>query len=352
MSPTSPSFLHSKFPRTRYQGSKYKLINWLTTHLTTLDFQTCLDAFGGTGVVAYRLKQLGKQVTYNDILRFNHQIGQALIENSTAQLPSNTIEWILSSHQEITYPDLIQQTFEDIYFTATENAWIDGVITNIHHLDDPYQRALAFFALSQACIIKRPYNLFHRKNLYMRTAKVARSFGNKSTWDKPFEEWFRLFAEQANQAIFDNGHTNRALNQNILTHNGHYDLVYIDPPYISAKGIAVDYRDFYHFLEGLTFYDEWGSQIDYSSKHRRLQKQSSIWHHKRTIYQAFNQLFERFSDSILLVSYRDDGIPTINELVDLLKRYKPTVTIHAYGNYQYALSTNRKSKEVLLVASH
>ena len=350
MSPPKSSSLPSKFPHTRYQGSKYKLIDWLTTHLINLDFNTCLDAFGGTGVVAHRLKQLGKQVTYNDVLRFNHQIGKALIENNATQLSQETINWILASHENITYPNLIQQTFEDIYFTTTENTWIDGVITNIRHLDDSYQQALAFFALSQACIIKRPYNLFHRKNLYMRTAKVERSFGNKSTWDRPFEEWFKVFTEQANHAVFDNGHTNRATNQNILTHKGIYDLVYIDPPYLSSKGVAVDYRDFYHFLEGLTFYDEWGSCIDYSSKHRRLQKQPSIWHHKRTIYQAFNQLFERFSDSILLVSYRDDGIPTINELVDLLKHYKATMTIHAYGNYQYALSTNRKSKEVLLIA--
>jgi len=31
------------------------------------------------------------------------------------------------------------------------------------------------------------------------------------------------------------------------------DLVYIDTPYISAKGIGVNYFDFYHFLEGIVF---------------------------------------------------------------------------------------------------
>jgi len=32
---------------------------------------------------------------------------------------------------------------------------------------------------------------------------------------------------------------------------GNYDLAYIDPPYISAQGVGVDYLEFYHFLEGL-----------------------------------------------------------------------------------------------------
>ncbi len=49
------------------------------------------------------------------------------------------------------------------------------------------KKAMFLWALFQSCISKRPYNLFHRKNLYVRTADVKRNFGNKTTWDKPFE---------------------------------------------------------------------------------------------------------------------------------------------------------------------
>ena len=56
-----------KFPSTRYQGSKTKLVDWIWEQLAPLKFTTCLDAFGGTGSVAYRLKQAHKEVTYNDI---------------------------------------------------------------------------------------------------------------------------------------------------------------------------------------------------------------------------------------------------------------------------------------------
>ena len=194
-----------KFPKTRYQGSKAKLTNWIWEQISDLKFESCLDAFGGTGTISHRLKREFKQVTYNDSLKFNYWFGQALIENSDVLLQENDVEWLLNSYDE-SYPTLIADTFADIYFLEEENRWLDKVITNIHRLENKYKRSLAFFALAQSCIIKRPYNLFHRKNLYVvRTADVERSFGNKTSWDRPFESWFRHFAMEANQAVFSSG---------------------------------------------------------------------------------------------------------------------------------------------------
>ena len=221
----------------------------------------CVWRHGGGGLSV----EAGRQAnTYNDLLRFNHQFGLALIENAATRLSAAEIDWLLQRHTSIAYPRFVQDNFHDIYFTDGENAWIDQTLTNIRQLADPYKFALAFFAVCQACIIKRPYNLFHRKNLYIRQAEVERSFGNKTTWDRPFDEWFRVFVAEANQAVFDNGQANRALNLDAVDVPGDYDLVYLDPPYISGSGTAVDYLDFYHFLEGLLIYDDWG-QADRSA---------------------------------------------------------------------------------------
>ena len=343
--------LTAEFPATRYQGSKAKLVDWIWDQISTLDFATCLDAFGGTGAVAYRLKQAGKQVTYNDLLRFNYYFGLALIENDRVQLSHEDIDWLLARHPDIAYPHFIQDNFADIYFTDEENVWIDQTITNIRRLDDPHKFALAFFALCQACIIKRPYNLFHRRNLYIRFAEVDRSFGNKTTWDTPSEEWFRVFAGEANRAVSGNGRANRALNLDAVEVPGEYDLVYIDTPYISRRGVAVDYRDFYHFLEGLTLYDEWDRHIDRRSKHRRLKPRPNEWSDKNQIHVAFDRLFGRYADSIIVVSYRNDGIPSESELVSLLRRYKQHVRIEHFGQYKYVLSTNSDSGEILLIGT-
>jgi hypothetical protein len=283
------------------------------------------------------------------LLRFNYYIGRALIENNQEHLDHEEVEWILQRHADIAYPCFVQNTFHDIYFTDEENAWLDQTITNIRLLTNPYKFALALFALCQACIIKRPYNLFHRKNLYMRLAQVKRSFGNKATWDRPFDEWFREFATEANRAVFDNGQVNHALNCDALQAPGDYDLVYIDTPYVSRRGVAVDYLDFYHLLEGLTDYDAWADRIDLKSKHRRLKPRPNEWTDKSKIRGAFDRLFRRYAKSILVVSYRSDGIPSESELLTLLKQYKRRVRVEHYGQYKYVLSTNGQSGEMLLI---
>ena len=63
----------------------------------------------------------------------------------------------------------------------------------------------------------------------------------------------------------------------------------------------------------------------------------------------FRKLFARYRDSILLVSYRSDGIPSVDELVQMLREVKRQVRVIDGRLHQYALSTNSRSREVLLI---
>ncbi|MBI5141162.1 MAG: DNA adenine methylase [Nitrospirae bacterium] len=345
-----PSLLEANpaFPSTRFQGSKLKIVDWIWTAMRKLEFGSALDAFGGTGSVGYMLKCKGKLVTYNDIMKFNWIIGKALIENDSAKLSGEDIHFILTRQSGVEYPTFIRDTFKDIYFTDEENEWIDVVATNIRMLDDEFKRSIAFFALFQSCIIKRPFNLFHRKNLYLRFSDVERKFGNKVTWDTSFENHFRKFIQQANNAVFSNGQHNTSLNHDIFDVEGDFDLVYIDTPYISSRGVGTDYLGFYHFLEGLANYSEWGKMIDHRTRHRRLKGTGSLWIDKNRIHEAFDRLFEKFRNSILVVSYRSDGIPSVDELVRMLRRHKNSVEEIQRKNHKYVLSVNQ-SEEVLLI---
>ena len=335
-------------PSTRYQGSKAKLVRWIWDLTKDLSFDTVLDAFGGTGVVGYWFKQKGKRVTYNDILQFNYLLGLALIENSAIRLNDDDVDGLLSPEPGWEYRTFIADTFEGIYYTDEENQWLDLVVQNIAMLPDPYQRALAYYALFQACLVKRPFNLFHRKNLYLRFADVERSFGNKTTWDTPFDVHFRSFVSEANALVVDNGRANRALNEDARDTGGDYDLVYIDPPYISQRGVGVDYHHFYHFLEGLARYDEWPALVNYRSKHRRMKRVDNPWVDSAAIHDAFARLLDRFRDSILVISYRADGIPSIADLEGMVRQVKRYVRVHTLDGYQYVLST-RRTAEVLII---
>lgn len=341
--PTVPAF-----PSTRFQGSKLKIVDWIWDHIKELEFNSVLDAFGGTGSVSHMLKEKGKQVFYNDILRFNWYIGLALIENDSVILTSDDLDFILTRHRNIKYPSFVQENFKDIYFTYDENQWVDTVVANIERLDDVYKKAAAYFALFQSCIIKRPFNLFHRRNLYIRSSEVERSFGNKATWDTPFETHFRKFVSEANRAVFSNGQPNKAYNYDVFDIPGHFDLVYIDTPYLSQKGTGVDYLNFYHFLEGLVSYSSWDRLIDYQTQNRRFKNGKSLWNNKKEIHAAFDRLFKKFQDSILVVSYRSDGIPSVEELISVLREYKKKVIEVQRKKYKYVLSQNH-SEEVLLI---
>ena len=338
------------FPATRYQGSKAKLVDWIWESVRGSAFDSVLDAFGGTGCVAYKMKTEGKVVTYNDYLRWNWYCGLALIENPGIRLSDDDITDLQMRHPGVEYPSYIADTFSGIYFLDDENAWLDTVAANIRRMPDLYKQAIGYYALAQASISKRPYNLFHRRNLYIRTADVTRSFGNKTTWDTPFPELFRRFAQDANRAVFDNGRDNRALCGDAVALRGQWDLVYIDTPYISAKGVGVDYRDFSHFLEGLTMYDEWPQHVDTSSKHLRLKRQTSPWATPSRILAAFDELFDRYRDAIIVVSYRSDGIPSPQEIRAALSRVKPRVVEAPPQPYQYVLSHN-DGHELLLIGT-
>ena len=129
----------------------------------------------------------------------------------------------------------------------------------------------------------------------------------KKTWDTSFEDHFRKFVDEANNAVFDNGKKNKAFHSDIFDLDVQADLVYIDTPYISSKGAGVNYFDFYHFLEGIVFYDQWPSLIDENQNIKKNKKWKKEWCSKGEIHKAFERLFDKFKNSILVVSYRDDG---------------------------------------------
>lgn len=337
------------FPSTRYQGSKAKIVDWIANTLSDYPVHSVLDAFGGSGVVAHKFKQLGKEVTYNDILPFNHQFGIALIQNTSVILDEQDVAFLFARHNHVSYGSVIQNHFSGIYFTDDENRWLDQTICNLRQFACPYRHALAFFALAQACLIKRPFNLFHRNNLYLRLAEVRRRFGNKTSWDKPFETWMNTFITEANQAVFAGSHPCVSVCHDAAQVPGQFDLVYADPPYISSNGTPCNYADFYHFLTGICQYDQWEEQIDFNSKHRRLKQSENVWNQKTTIHKAFDEFMGAYPGSVLAISYRNNGIPSPEEMQTLLLRHRSTVIVHDYGYHQYALSKNKKTRELLFV---
>jgi hypothetical protein len=339
-----------RFPSTRYLGSKRKLLPALARVFGAIEFETALDPFSGTGAVAHLLKRLGKRVAAADALAANAVAASALVVNSGERLGPAAAELVRGLPEPGPEPGFVERTFGGVFFEPEENRFLDQILPRVEALDG-HRRDLALWALCQACLAKRPYNLFHRANLAMRRRDVARSFGNKATWDTPFADLVRRFAAEGDAAVFDSGQRHRAFVADVAEIDPRgFDLVYLDPPYVSARGQGVDYLDYYHFLEGLCRPAGWGERILRRYRHLPLAgRGESPWSDPARIGGAFAAAIARFADAALVVSYRSDGIPAIDEIAGWLRRTGKRVEVIDLGEYGYALSRNRSSREMVLV---
>lgn len=359
-------------PSTRFQGSKRKLLPWLQSIFETLDFSSAIDLMSGTGSVSYLLKRMGKKVTANDYLKFNQITAQAFIENKRYTVSEPDIEWILDTNPVVNYGTFVADNFDGYYFTAAENRWIDRVISNINTLTSfnrpatDAKRAIATHSLIQACLMKRPFNLFHRRNLYLREAKVKRTFGNSTTWETPFNQLLTRKIHESNKYIFDNGCDNMALNSDAATlSDPSVDLVYLDPPYFRLDGERrqSNYRFAYHFAEGLAQYDAWPNLIDSECNLRSLKPNGNS---VEVVYQCaksdlrstmliwLEQIISNWPNAQLVMSYKQPGLPSTWAIKKLIEQTGRKVSVRR-RSYQYALNRrNGRSKEnfeILFVAN-
>ncbi|MEZ2441717.1 DNA adenine methylase [Chitinophaga sp. RCC_12] len=338
-------------PVTRYYGSKRKLIVsiWKELESLQLEFNSVLDLFGGSAIFSYYAKAKNKRVIYNDIFSFNSIIGKALIQNDTNKLNKDDINNLLKAKRGIKYKKIIEKNFEDIYFTPKENKQIDIIVQNIELLDDNEKKASAYYLLFQACLIKRPYNLFHRKNLNLRVNFNGGGFGNKVTWERSFEELFSKFLNELDTLVFSNGKKNLSLNTSALSCKKTADLVYIDPPYFRNDD-HVSYHAKYHFLEGLVHYHDIEKFINPLSRNKEiLINKNHEFESKINFLNDLDSLINKHKDSIIVVSYRSNGIPSIDDIISTVRAYKRNVKSINLGKYNYALNRNNNENFEFLI---
>jgi adenine-specific DNA-methyltransferase len=306
------------YPQLRFMGSKHRLLPWLYEILSQVEFDTALDAFSGSGCVAYLLKSMGKEVTTNDFLNFTTVLATALVENSGATLRSQDVDRLLSEPAE--HARFIEETFQGIFFAPEDLRFLDAIWARLRRLRDPYKKALALSALIRSCLKRQPRGVFtvagdpeHYKD-GRRDLRLS------------LREHFLEQVEVFNRGVFDNGRRNRALHGDVFAIDPTgFDLVYMDPPYVPRADDNC-YMKRYHFLEGLSRYWQ-GMLLLENSRVKKIKKPYTPFSYRRDSVDAFDRLFSRFRKSILALSYSSNGYPDLEELVRLMRRYKASVTV-------------------------
>ena len=288
----------------------------------------------------------GYEVYSNDFSSFSSITSKAIIENADTQIDAKELEQLLIIRN--TNGGFITTTFEGLYFDREDNIFLDNVRANIDFLEDEYKKAIALSALIRACMKKRPRGIF--------TYIGERYNDGRRDLQMSLKEHFIDNIEAFNNAVFDNKRTNKTFCSDIFNLSVNADLVYLDPPYLTSKSDN-DYIRRYHFVEGLV--KNWkGLSIDYNTKTKKFKSYRSLFDSKNTVYDALDTLFQKHRNSILVVSYSSNSIPSKEEMVVLLKKYKQKVEIkeidykYSFGNQGNKVGDNsNKVKEYIFIAT-
>ena len=321
----------SLFPTTRYMGSKNKLLNYIWQVSSRFTFDSVIDLFSGSGVVGYMYKSHGKAVVSNDYMAMGAVITKALIENNSTTLSLEEARYLMHEHGEI--DSFVEDTFHGLYFSDEDNHFIDVVRTNLKNIEDEYKKAIALEALIRTCTKKRPRGIF--------TYVGDRYDDGRKDLQKSFQEHFLDAVVIINNAVFDNGYDNKSCNIDSMKLEEHADLVYIDPPYYTPNSDN-EYVRRYHFVEGLA--RDWkGVEIQEDTKTKKFKSYPTPFSTKDGAYSAFDELFNKHKDSILIVSYSSNSLPNMDEMLGLLKKYKKAVDVVPV-DYKYSFGTRNTVK--------
>ncbi|CQR47381.1 Modification methylase DpnIIA [Paraliobacillus sp. PM-2] len=330
----------SKYPSTRFMGSKRNLIDVIWSVASVFEFETVADLFSGSGIVSYMFKTQGKEVLSNDYMGMASVFTKALIENNNTILTESDINKLLRVNENS--DDFVSNTFEGIYFSNEDNLFIDNLRANIPLLRNKKKEALAMSSLIRACMKRRP------RGIFTYTGLDKYDDGRKDL-KVNLREHFLNAVKVYNDAVFDNGKKNKSRHGDALNVRKKADLVYIDPPYFSPHSDN-EYIRRYHFVEGLAI--DWkGIEIQQHTKTKKFKSYPTPFSTRNGAYSAFDLLFKKHQDSILLVSYSSNSLPTKDEMLELLARYKRNVDVvavdhlYSFGNQRNKVGSNNNRVE-------
>lgn len=332
-----------KYPSTRYMGSKNKLLDNIWQACNKFEFNSVLDLFSGSGIVSYMFKAQGKAVYSNDYMAMSAVYTKAMVENNSVTLSVADAKKLLKPNSKNDH--FVTETFKDLYYSDEDNELIDRIRTNIKGVRDPFKKSIAMAALIRACTKKRPRGIF--------TYTGHRYDDGRLDLQTSLEDHFFNAVELVNNAVFDNKNNNSSKRGDAMSFVGKPDLVYMDPPYYS-KLSDNEYVRRYHFVEGLAC--DWKNvEIQWHTSTRKFKSYPTPFSSRKGASDAFDKLFHKFKDSIIVVSYSSNSLPTLDEMVALLSKYKRVEVVqvdhkYSFGNQKHKINDNKNSvKEYLFI---
>lgn len=336
----------------RYLGNKTKLLPFIEYVIDKYQIEgnTFADLFSGTGSVGDYFKSKFTVIS-NDFLYYAYVLNKAKLNNSkipefinfNKKYKMNIFEWLNSQKFKPTEYYFVYNNYspagERMFFSEKNAIKIDGIRIKIEEL------------LLESVLDDNEY-YFILASLLESVTKFANTSG---TFEAFFKFWDSRSQNDFILSPLDFIETNTIANTiyqedaNQLVKKINGDIAYIDPPYTVTQYVSA-----YHMLETIAKYDF--PKIKGVGGKRERGNKNSLYARKTAAKIQFEDLFRQIQFEHILISYSNQGLVPLDELVELAKRFaingEVFVESQEYQEYQNHRSSKkrvgRKLQEVII----
>lgn len=328
----------------RYLGSKIKLLNTIEDIIKkyNIEGKVFADLFAGTGCIGDYFKDR-YTIQSNDFLYFSYVMNRAKLENS--KVPG--FEKFKKEYKEDIFIWLNRQVFEAdanyfvynnytpvaerMFFTEDNGLKIDGIRIKVKDL-------------YQSQIITEGEYFYLIASLIESVTKVSNTSGTYEAffkfWDSRALKEFVIEPLEINEVKLYTNHRVYNLETNELIKKVEGDIAYIDPPYTVTQYVSA-----YHMFETIARYD--APEITGIGGKRGRGNKNSLYAQRTKALTAFEDLFRKINYKHVLVSYSNQGLVSLEDLVDLAKHFAKDGIVHiestSYKEYQNHRSSNKRN---------
>lgn len=302
----------------RYLGNKTKLLHFIEGFIKkyNIEGESFADIFAGTGSVGDFFKGQYRIIA-NDYMYYSTVLSKAKLLNNT--VPSfnkfvneygvSPFEWLNEKNYEPQDNYFIYHNYTPVgnrmYFTEENAIKIDGMRIDIEE----------FY---KSGIINENEYMFLLGSLIESVPRVSNTSGTYQAffkfWESRALKKFVLEPLEMNETLsIDPNNIVYNENSNKLIREISGDIAYIDPPYTTTQ-----YTNSYHLLETVAKYDY--PEI-FGKTGRRIKREFSGYSNKQKVLHEFEDLFRQINFKHVLISYSNQSIVPLNELIDLAKLF-------------------------------
>lgn len=299
--------------RLNYIGSKFQLLDWLTSTIIekvgSIEDKTFVDLFAGTGIVSYHFRKLGAKVISNDVELYSSIITHAFtcsVYSLKCQEILDTLQSELDESQHLETVGLITTLYSpegDRQFFTVDNAKrIDYIRKRIEELEltkDEYMFILASLLVSADMVSNVPAVY----GCYLKTFKQK---ALKKLALIPIHK----YTIPTKSITYNYDVLNPELHEKINA-----DIVYLDPPYNERQ-----YSKNYFPLNIIAKSPE--TQVTVKGK-TGIPDDCFVspFCKKKQVEDAFKTLIQSLKSKWIFISYNSESLISKEKMIELLSNY-------------------------------